>query len=124
LKLVVGVAPKIVVEDACVRKEEQKRGQASFYIRKKHEYSVNGTGTLECVKKSSIVISTAEVGLDLVDLGVRSREVGDVVISATGVGPANSIGKESSRRGKQPSSSSCGEPTSGPSLPQPSRDLK
>jgi hypothetical protein len=75
-------------------------------------------------QKSSIVIWTAEVGLDLVDLRVRSREVSGVVISATGVGPANSIGKESSRRGKQPSRSSCGKPTSGPSLPQPSRDLK
>ena len=63
------------------------------------------------MSKNLPLISTAEVGLDLVDLRVRSREVDGVVISATGVGPANSIGKESSRRGKQPSSSSCGKPT-------------
>ena len=125
MKLVVRIALKIVVEDACVLgRKSKRRGQANFYIRKRHEHSVNETGTVECVKKSSIVIWTAEMGLDLVDLRVRSREVSGVVIPATGVGPANSIRKESSRRGKQPSSSSCGKPTSGPSLPHPSRDLK
>lgn len=117
----------MVVEDACVRKEEQEEGASQLLYSKKkkrHEHSVNGTGTVEFVEKPSIMIWTAEMRLDLVDLRVRPGEVGGVVISPTGVAPANSIGKESSRKGKQPSSSSCGKPTSGSSLPQPSRDLK
>jgi hypothetical protein len=91
---------------------------------KRHERSVNGTGTVEFIEKFFHCDLACGDGVGLADLRVWLGEVGGVVISATVVAPANSIGKESSRKGKQPSSSSCGKPTSGSSLPQPSRDLK